>query len=676
MRLARGDFGYARTALWHWRTRRAQKPAIDTGKPARALPRLSPAELIRQLDFTSRQASALSVLVFGGGDLSATCRTLYALQRQSTEVSFDVSVLVDSISAQDHSALSVVPGLRMLGVDQVRWDSLPAQHVFVVKAGVLVSDRCFEALEDTLTRFPSGALIGPKVLDEAGHVREAGTIVWRDGSSMAFGEGWDAGRHECSYLKDVDACGDAAFVVNLNAAAKEALPEFGALGQRLSCIELAFRLREAGARVMFQPKAIVIDERPVAEGGSPATPRLPESWQPVLERDQLDAALGTRQACDRSQLKKVLLMVDHSVPQPDRDAGSRTMWQLIQMFMRHGMVVKFWPHEPNQEHRYTDLLEQEGVEVITQQDGGFNAWLLGHGAMLHSVLLSRPHVALEYLYAIRKLSTARILYYGHDIHYTRLQAQLEHQPSAELEQQMARHMAWEHAIWPAADAVYYPAEGETRLVREWLAQRGHSHAAVRTIPAYAFDTFPEAPHSNLGERRGMMFVGGFAHAPNADAAEWFVREVMPFVLAKRSDAHLYLLGSNPTPEVFALAGPNVTVVGFVDDDELARYYRNVRLSVAPLRFGAGLKGKVIEAMRFGVPCATTSVGAQGLEDLSFLAVADDPQQFANHVLDLLSDDALWQATSQASQQLVRDRYSVDAPWRVMGPDLEAKLRIK
>jgi O-antigen biosynthesis protein len=676
-RMARGEFGYLRRALWQWRTRRTANPATEAGEQVRALPRLSPKEIIRELSFSDAQSPELSVLVLGEGDLAATCRTLQAVQRQATSVSFNVCVLPGAMSEQDVAELSSgVPGLRLLDGTQASWDAFATPYVFVVKAGVLTADHCFDAIHDIFSLNADCALVAPKVLDEAGRVREAGVIVWCDGESVAYGAGWEADRHECNYVKDIDACGDAAFAIKLTERNKSVLPELGILDSRPSCLELAFQLREANGRVLFQPKAVVVDEREVVDDGVHSATSLRESWQPVLLRDHLASAQGAVQARDRAQHKKVLLMVDHSVPQPDRDAGSRTMWQLIQMFMRHGMLVKFWPHEPNPELRYIELLQQEGVEVITQYDGGFNAWLLDHGAALHTVLLSRPHVALEYLYSIRKLSAARILYYGHDIHHIRMQAQMEHLPSPELEQSMARHMAWEHAIWQAADAVYYPAEGETQLVRKWLAQHGYPHAAVRTIPAYAFDTFPEAPHANLGERRGMMFVGGFAHEPNADAARWFVREVMPFVQARQPGAHLYLLGSNPTPEVFALAGPNVTIVGYVGDEELARFYRDVRVSVAPLRFGAGLKGKVIEAMRFGLPCATTSVGAQGLEDLAFLAVADDPQEFADHVVALLKDDALWQANSEASQALVRERYSMDAPWQIIEQDLADKTRMQ
>ncbi len=132
------------------------------------------------------------------------------------------------------------------------------------------------------------------------------------------------------------------------------------------------------------------------------------------------------------------------------------------------------------------------------------------------------------------------------------------------------------------------------------------------------------PEQNLAVRHDLMFVAGFAHPPNADAATWFVHEVLPHIRERHPQIHLDLVGSNPSAEVMALAGEGVTVTGFVTDEELAARYGRARVVVAPLALmAAGVKGKVIEAMRFGVPCVTTSAGIQGLAQTDdFLAAAD------------------------------------------------------
>jgi glycosyltransferase involved in cell wall biosynthesis len=139
--------------------------------------------------------------------------------------------------------------------------------------------------------------------------------------------------------------------------------------------------------------------------------------------------------------------------------------------------------------------------------------------------------------------------------------------------------------------------------------------------------------------------------------------------------HLYLVGSNPTDAVKALSGEDVTVTGFVSDEELEHRYARARVAVAPLRFGGGMKGKVIEAMRHGLPCVTTSTGAQGLSDTAaFLAATDDPEQFADHVVALLEDDQKWVSISQASQEFVRGRFSEEALWNIVSRDIHWPIK--
>jgi glycosyltransferase involved in cell wall biosynthesis len=219
--------------------------------------------------------------------------------------------------------------------------------------------------------------------------------------------------------------------------------------------------------------------------------------------------------------------------------------------------------------------------------------------------------------------------------------------------------------------VYYPSESETLHVREWLDQHA-PRVRCYTVPAYAYEEFPQHPDENLSGRHDLIFVAGFAHSPNADAAVWFVQDVLPLIRERYPHIHLDLVGSNPSDAVKALHGGGVTVTGFVTDEELAVRYATARVVVAPLRYGAGVKGKVIEAMYFGVPCVTTSAGAQGLAQVDeFLATADDPATFAEHVLAYLDDDAAWRNVSAAGQAYVRTHFTEVAQWSAFMPEIDA-----
>jgi glycosyltransferase involved in cell wall biosynthesis len=143
------------------------------------------------------------------------------------------------------------------------------------------------------------------------------------------------------------------------------------------------------------------------------------------------------------------------------------------------------------------------------------------------------------------------------------------------------------------------------------------------MPLYYFEDTPrvEGPE----DRNGIVFVAGFAHPPNVDAAKWLVQVIMPVVRARWGGRpHLWLVGSNPAPEIEQLAGDDVTVTGYVSDERLLEFYRSARVAIVPLRVGAGMKGKVIEALHYGIPLVTTPVGAQGLNGLeSVVPVSSD-----------------------------------------------------
>jgi glycosyltransferase involved in cell wall biosynthesis len=158
----------------------------------------------------------------------------------------------------------------------------------------------------------------------------------------------------------------------------------------------------------------------------------------------------------------------------------------------------------------------------------------------------------------------------------------------------------------------------------------------------------------------VVFVGGFAHDPNVDAVLRLVRVIMPLVWREFPGVGVTLVGGNPPEEVRALASSGVAVPGWVKD--LRPLLAGSVVNVAPLRYGAGVKGKVTESLGAGLPVVTTTVGAEGTGavDGRDLLVADEPEAFAAHIVRLLRDEQAWNALSRAGQELVRHTSSVEA----------------
>ena len=314
--------------------------------------------------------------------------------------------------------------------------------------------------------------------------------------------------------------------------------------------------------------------------------------------------------------------------------------------VRHGGQV--WPQNLHYTPGYTDALQDMGVEVAYGGDAdSFRQWFSDNGDDLDYVLLCRPHVAAAVLPELRRRIGIGLLYYGVDQHFSRMRQEAKQLDDHCIARQAADMEMLERSIWRDVDVVLYPSDEECAIVA--AAEPG---VAVRTLLPYSFADFA-SPRPPAAEPV-ILFVGGFAHLPNRHGVFWFIDRVLPLIRARVTAAHFVIAGSNPPPDVLALAGDAITVRANVSDAELRELYRTVRVAVVPLRYGAGVKLKVVEALREGLPLVTTWIGAQGMPGLeSVAAIHDEPQPFADAVCRLLTDGIAWveQSTAQVEDTL-------------------------
>lgn len=537
----------------------------------------------------------------------------------------------------------------------------------------VVTPGWLDELIQALDGFPDAGLVGPMFLYPDGRLQEAGGIVWRDGSAWNYGRDGDASDPAYGFCRDVDYISGACLLLRT-----ELFRRIGGFDSRYipayyEDTDLAMAVRELGYRVLMQPLAKVIHYEGISSGRDEESgPKrfqarnaglFRSKWRRQLDHHSDNSSDPWRER-NRGRVGRMLVM-EASLPTPDRDAGSLYILHLLIDLLALGWDVSFLPADnllwqPD----YGTALQRLGVEVLVHPwVASVEELLEQRGDHYEAILLARPEVADRWLEAIKTHAPlSRLLYYTHDLHHLRMERQLAVQPDHINPEAVSQMRACEKRILNVVDGVLYLSEDERRQAVERLQPRSAGFVLPPRVRCEAWPT-------PFQERQGVVFIGGFNHPPNADAVLWYVQAVLPALAAKAAAANLptpplHVVGANPPAAITNLAGDEVTIHGYMAN--LAPLLSRMRLCVAPLRFGAGVKGKVLTAMAARLPVVATSVAAEGLGLRHGLTarLADDAEAFAGDILALHSSAELWERQVQAAsahleagwgEQVVRQR---------------------
>ncbi|GAB4200514.1 MAG: hypothetical protein Tsb002_36660 [Wenzhouxiangellaceae bacterium] len=349
-----------------------------------------------------------------------------------------------------------------------------------------------------------------------------------------------------------------------------------------------------------------------------------------------------------------ILIIDAWVPTPDQDSGSLRMVNLLGLLQEMGWQVVFCAADRSHRGRYTQDLQSLGIEVWYHPYlHDFKDFLSRHGSRFSAVILSRYYVAQEILPLVRRhCPLTPVIFDTVDLHFLREEREAEVKQSKTLKRLAATTRKHELALVDDCEITLVVSPEEQKLLR-------HIRPLARVEVLSNIHRL-HGCRQGYEQRRDLMFVGGFQHPPNIDAVQWFIAEVWPAIHTALPEARFRVIGSKMPDEIKQLQAPNVDVLGFVED--LEPHLDECRLSIAPLRYGAGVKGKVNSSMSYGQPVVATTVAVEGmgLEDGSDVLVADDAQAFAEAVIRLYQDEALWQRLSQAGMENIRRHFSREA----------------
>ena len=300
-------------------------------------------------------------------------------------------------------------------------------------------------------------------------------------------------------------------------------------------------------------------------------------------------------------------------------------------------------------------MQSLGVEVIHQPYYlSVAEYLKEHGHEFSLAILSRLDTTARHMTTVQRLAPrAKIVFDTVDLHFVREERQARITQDGALESAIAARKEQELRLAMRADLTLVVSAVEKRILEQECP--GIDVRILSTIYR------PEdGPIPGFGDRRDIVFIGGFQHTPNVDAVLYFAREIFPRVLERLPDTVFQVIGPDTPAEVRELESPNIRIHGHVPD--IKPLFHTARVSVAPLRFGAGVKGKINQSMALGVPAVVTSIAAEGMHlvDEDNAMIADDPESFAQAVVRLSTSRELWERVSASGLRNLEEHFSVRA----------------
>lgn len=572
-------------------------------------------------------------------------------------LSYEV-ILADDCSTDDTiNAEKIFPGIKIVKTPGNRGFLLNCNNAAKKARGsylvflnndTVVHENWLQAMLEIMDDKSEVGMTGSKFIYPDGKLQEAGGIIWNDASGWNYGRLDDPVKPEYNYVKEVDYISGASIMIR-----HSLWKDIGGFDERYvpayyEDSDLAFAVREKGFKVVFTPFSVVTHFEGQSHGTNESSgikknqainkEKFREKWQTILDQEHLPNAENVFDARQKSKNRITMLVVDHYVPFYDQDAGSKSTFQYLQWFVESGLNIifigdNFYQHEP-----YTSDLQKLGIEVLVGPwyAKNWKKWVKENGKFIDYAYLHRPHIAPKYIETIRKYTGAKIIYFGHDLHYLRLTRQYEIEKDKKLLEMAGDWRRKEFAIFEQVDVVYYPSFVETEEITKHFPGK-----CIKAIPLNIYENI-SVQEPDWINREGLMFVGGFGHPPNLDAVLWFVNDIFPFILEKNSSVKLTVVGTNVPEDVRQLVSENIVIADRVSGEELKQIYNSSLVSVVPLRYGAGIKGKVLEALYSQVPVVTTEIGAEGLPGTrQYLRLANEPESFAVQVMQLLADKDAW-----------------------------------
>ena len=651
-----------------WKQLQEREPAYKQPSPH---PGFYDASKREPFNFPDAPSPVVSVIIPVHNKSKYTYACLYSIYENRPDVEFEVIVVDDCSTDDTQELLKTIGGIQVIqnvtnlgfaGSVNCGAEVARGEYLLILNNDTLVHPDWMDELFAVMSSQPDIGLVGSQLIYPDGRLQESGCLMCQDGCAVPLGRFEDLLHPEFSYFREVDFCSAASILVRRKEFHKVGGLSTAYAPAYFEDVDFAFKLRGIGKRVFVQPLSKVTHYEAVSYSRELSADLIArnrrifvEKWQSVLQQCSYASVENFRTTPNYNH--KRVLYIDAIVPVPDRGAGSIDAFWYMRFLVEAGYDVVFYgEHTPTSVPKYTPMIQRIGVQCLYLPYIGIERYLSEHGSSFSHVFVARVYQAMSFNSLIRRYCpNARYIFNTVDVHFLREMRQAEVEKSPAMLEQAKQTKENELGIMEQADATIVVSTEEKELLeREYGMKRIYHVPLVREVYGC------KQPYK---DRRDIVFIGS-AHLPNVDATYYFHSEIFPLIQRELPDVKFIVIGEylkdalKEQAEFDKLVSdPSVELAGFVED--LSEYFEWIRVMVAPLRYGSGVKGKIVTGFQYGVPCVSTSIGLEGIgltPEFNVLQ-ADDSVSFAKAVVRLYTDQALWERLSENCMIFTREHFS-------------------
>ena len=633
-----------------WMKKRIQKELFYSEQRSLTIEPALDFDLGFGIDTSEKPIVSIVIPVYNGWYVTVRC--LRAIQSCLDRVKFEVIVVDDESNDETSSILKNIRGIKVVtlssNVGYLRATNIGAEqaigeYILLLNNDTEPTSGWMDSLLDTLESNPNAVIAGSSLVYPTRTLQEAGSQIFENGKAIPVGRGKSPLRGEYLFRKQVDFCSAASILIRTSFWRDNHGFDIRFAPAYCEDCDLSLLAWSQGKEVLHDPFSLVYHHESGSHGEAAGglihenTKKLVEKWK----RDLLwhwDYSGEVRNEHLRDS-KGIIVVIDYRLPSELKDSGSIRTIRLAKLLKDSGYHVIVGSLDRMTTFADINNLRRDGVEVHLDVKELYES-LKDRSSRVKCFWIIREYVFNQVIEDIRRINpNAFVINDLLDLNYNIKEASIK----------INKHQI---VALNRSDLTVLVSPHESRILAK-------ANPKIRVFDIWK--PFPlVASDKNFSEREKVVFVGGFRHLPNLEGIFWFTDNVYPRI-KERLNLSVQVVGTGLTKEQTEyLVSSGLEVIGGVEN--LDEIYEAARVVIVPLQTGAGMKGKLAEALAYGVPVVTTTIGAEGydFQTSDMVEIVDSPIDFGNSILTLATDEIRFKEASEAAYSYINKNHSYSA----------------